>query len=124
MLTVTKPALNRLDIELDGTLDAVSMETGLEALMEAAEGIEHGVMFYRVKSFEMPTLGGLGVEFRFLPSLISLVPKFDRCAVVSDESWIRAAAEVEGAVIPGLDIKSFEPGEEAAAEAWLAAHAI
>lgn len=119
MLSVEKPAPNRLDITLSGELDAIALETGLEALVEAAEGIEHGVMLYRIPDFEMPTLGAFGVEMRFLPSLFRLVARFDRCAVVTPSAWLRTAAEVEGVLIPGLAIRAFEPGQEAAAEAWL-----
>jgi hypothetical protein len=33
---------------------------------------------------------------------------------------VRTIAEVEAWFIPGLEMKGFEPGERAAAEAWLA----
>lgn len=120
MLTVTKPKPDRLDLTLSGTLDAVAMEAGLEALMEASEGIKHGRMLYRIDEFNMPTLGGLGVELRFLPSLIALCSRFDRCAVISDQPWLRTAAEVEGALIPGMEIRAYAPEEAGDAELWLA----
>jgi hypothetical protein len=39
--------------------------------------------------------------------------------VVSDAGWIRTAAEIEGALIPSLEIKSFPVGAEDRAEDWL-----
>lgn len=120
MFTVTKNGANRLDIEVGGKLDSAAMKLGLDDLLAKAEGIEKGRMFYRIREFDFPSLGALGVEFSRLPKLFGLLRQFDKVAVVSGQSWIRSASEIEGAVIPGMDIKAFEPGDEAAAEAWLA----
>jgi hypothetical protein len=121
MLKITKSAANRVDIELDGTLDAETMRVALDDLIAKSEGIAKGRMLYTVTDFSLPTLGALGVELQRLPKLFALLGKFERCAVLSDAAWLRTAAEIEGAVIPGIAIKSFELDEAAAAEAWLAA---
>ena len=123
MLTVTKPSPDRVDITLSGTLDADAMRAGLDELITLSAGVKHGLMLYRITDFSMPTLGAIGVEFQRLPKLFALIARFDRCAVVSDAAWLRKAAEIEGALIPGLTIKSFELPEAQAAEAWLAAGA-
>ena len=77
-------------------------------------------MLYRVNDFQLPTLGAIAVEFSRLPQLFGLIGKFDRAAVLADKNWVRKVSEIEGALIPGLDIKSFELDQEAEAEAWLA----
>jgi hypothetical protein len=120
MLKITKPAANRLDIELSGRLDADTMRTALDDLIAKSEGVTNGRMLYTIPEFAMPTLGAIGVEMGRLPALFGLLGKFDRCAVLSDAGWIRTAAEVEGALFPGIEIKSFELGEADKAEAWLA----
>ena len=121
MFEVTKKDDNRLDISLLGPLNADGMRTVLDELIDKSEGMKDGQMLYTITNFSMPTLGAMAVEFTRLPKLFGLLGKFDRCAVVSDTGWIRTAAEVEGALLPGLAIKAFEPGEEDAAEAWLEA---
>lgn len=120
MLTITKPSLNRLDIDFSGTMDAAMMRLALEDLLAESKGITNGRMLYRIPDFSMPTAGALAVELQMLPKLFGLIGKFERCAVLSDESWIRTAAEIEGALLPGITIKSFHLSEEDAAEAWLA----
>jgi hypothetical protein len=121
MLKITKSSANRVDIELSGTLDADTMRAGLDDLIAQSEDVSGGSMLYTVTDFSLPTLGALGVELQRLPKLFALLGKFERCAVLSDTAWLRTAAEIEGAVIPGIAIKSFELHEAAAAEAWLAA---
>lgn len=120
MLTVTSPEPNRVDIELSGPLDAEAMRVALDDLLEKSEGVSHGRMLYRIPEFALPSLGAIGVELQRLPRLMGLLGKFDRCAVLSDAPWLRTAAEVEGALFPGLKIKSFALADEAAALAWLA----
>lgn len=120
MLAVTKPAPNRVEIEVRGTIDTDQMAVGLDELIAASEDVIGGRMLYRLTDFSMPTIGAIGVELRRLPKLFALLAKFDRCAVLSDTAWVRKAAEIEGALFPGIEIKSFEPSQEAAAEAWLA----
>lgn len=120
MLTLTKPGPNRVDIEFSGCLDADAMREGLDKLLELSEDVSQGTMLYRISNFEIPTAGAIGVELARLPKLFGLLGKFDRCAVLSDTSWLRTAAEVEGALIPGISIKAFPFDAEDEAEAWLA----
>ncbi|MBM2576429.1 STAS/SEC14 domain-containing protein [Jannaschia sp. Os4] len=119
MLTVTKPAPHRLDVTLRGALDAEGMRAGLDDLLEMAEGIVGGRMLYRIPEFAVPSLGALGVELSRLPRLLRLLDRFERCAVLSDSAWLRRVAEVEGALVPGLEIAAFPLEAEAEAVAWL-----
>lgn len=119
MLKVTKSSSNRVDIELDGELNSDQMRTALDKLIEASDGVRNGLMLYRITDFELPTVGAIAVELSRLPKLFGLLGKFDKCAVLSDSAWIRTTAEIEGAVFPGIKIKSFELDENEAAESWL-----
>ena len=77
----------------------------------------------RIGDFRLPTLGALGIEMARLQSMLSLITKFDRCAILAEQEWIRAVGELEGKLMPGLEIRRFEPEQEAEAEAWLAENA-
>ncbi len=119
MLTVTQKGKNRIDLELSGKLDTDEMKVALDEIINKSEGIEHGKMLYRIHDFNIPTMGALGVELKNLPGLYRTFKEFDRVAVVSNKKWIRKVSEFEGALIPGIDIKAFDPGSETEAEAWL-----
>jgi hypothetical protein len=119
MLTISKPSANRVDIALSGTLDADEMRTALDQLIEASNGITQGQLLYTIGDFEMPTLGAMAVELSKMPQLFRLAAAFDRCAVLCDTGWIRTAAEIEGAIIPTLTIKSFTLADAKAAQSWL-----
>lgn len=120
MLKIENLSPNRIDIDLNGTIDAQAMRAGLDDLIAKSENIEKGRMLYTITDFSLPTLGAFGVEMSRLPKLFGLLAKFEKCAVLSDSNWLRKAAEFEGVLFPGIDIKSFKLDERDAAEAWLA----
>lgn len=121
MLKITKPAPDRIDLELAGQVDADAMRAALDSLIEKSEGVSNGKMLYRITDFAMPTLGAIAVEFGRLPALFGLLGKYDKCAVLTDSDWLAKAAEIEGALFPGIDIKAFDLDDSDDAEAWLAA---
>jgi len=120
MFKITPNGPNRIDIEFSGKLDSDEMKTALDELVAGAREIENGRMLYRVGDFALPTIGAMVIEFWRLPSMLGLIRRFDRCAVLADQKWLKTISEIEGALIPGVEIKGFGLDEEAAAEAWLA----
>jgi len=120
MLDITNPSKNRVDLHLSGKITSAEMAIALDELIEVSNSVENGKMLYTISDFQMPELGAIAVEFTRLPKLFGLISKFDHCAVLADAAWLRKVAEFEGMLIPNFEIKSFELGQEAAAEAWLA----
>ena len=119
MLHVERTEENRLVIRLDGHLDADAMRQAVTDLVTKSEGIEHGQLWYEVGDFDLPTLGALAVELSHIVELFRVMARFDRAAVIADAHWVRRVSEWEGKLIPGLDIRAFEPAHRDDAEAWL-----
>ncbi len=120
MFTVEQNGDNRLDIEFSGKIDAEAMKVALADLIKKSQGMENGTMLYRIRDYDLPTLGAIGVELSSILELFKLVGKFDKAAVLAGQSWIRVASQIEGALIPGFEIKAFELDKQSEAEAWLA----
>jgi len=119
MFTVKQNGVNRLDLEFSGKLDNETMNAGLDDLVRKSENLENGLMLYRVGNFDLPTFGAVGVEFSRIPELFKLMHKFAKVAVIANQGWLRMMSQLEGALIPGIEVKAFEPDKEAEAEAWL-----
>ena len=77
------------------------------------------MMIRALDEFALPTLGAIALEFSRLPEMFRVVRRFERAAVLVDEAWLRKASEIEGALIPGLELRVFERDQEAEAEAVL-----
>jgi hypothetical protein len=112
---------DRLDIEMSGKLDTEGMARALDDLVEKTEGIENGKMLYDVVDYHLPTFGAIKLEFSRLPGMLGLIKRFRRAAVLTDKKWLSAIAELEGLLMPGLQIKAFPREDRGAAEAWLEA---
>ena len=120
MLKISKPKPNRIEMEINGRLETEELAEALDELLELSVDVSSGLMVQRIKGFNFPDLGSFSVGLQRLPRLFGLLSKFDRCAVICDESWVRSASEIKGRMIPGIEIKSFGFGEEDQAEKWLA----
>lgn len=121
MLRIAAPVPNRIDLHLSGPLDADQMRDGLEALFAAADRVEDGLLYYEIADFQWPDFGAIAVKLGQLPQLFRLLGRFRRMVIVSDAAWIRRAAALEGALLPGIEIKAFPQNATAQAEAWLTA---
>lgn len=121
MLNIYLKEPNMVGIDLDGEIDATAMDVGLDALVEICADMKGGRMFYRITNFQMPTLNALAVEFRKMPQLLRLIWNIDKAAVLTDQGWIKTVSEIEGAVLPGIEIKAFDLDEEDEALAYLRA---
>ena len=51
--------------------------------------------------------------------LKEITDKVDKISLVTDQSWMRSAAEASYAMIPGIRLKAFTFDEKAAAKEWL-----
>ena len=119
MFKVLKHDKNRQDIDISGKLDSNNMKVVLDELLSSAEDIKQGKILYRIENFDIPTLGAIGVELSRVPELFKFIRKFDRIAVLADKNWVKKVGEMEGALIPGLEIKAFDLDEKSEADKWL-----
>ena len=119
MFKVIRKGPNRLDIELSGTLNAEEMKMALDELVDKSKDIQNGKMLYEVIDFHLPSPGAIAIEFYRLPSMLGLLKKFDRAAVLADKTWLKKVSELEGVLYPSLEIKAFNRNQKEEAEAWL-----
>ncbi len=119
MFTIKENGNDRLDMVLIGKVDEQDMKVALDEFVEKSEHIENGKIFYEVHDFEFPSLGAMSVKLSRLPTLFTIIKRFDRIAVVTEKTWLKYLSGFEGALFPGLEIKAFDLDEKDEAEVWL-----
>jgi hypothetical protein len=119
MFKVISNGINRLDIQMSGKLNADDMKTALDEIASKSENIENGKMLYEIIDFHLPSLGAIAIEFSRLSSMLGLMKKFVRAAVLTDKTWVKKISEFEGVLYPGLEIKAFNRDQKEEAETWL-----
>ncbi|MDJ0978541.1 MAG: STAS/SEC14 domain-containing protein [Erythrobacter sp.] len=78
-----------------------------------------GNLLIDLTSLQGFTLSAVTVELGHIPSFLKWVYGLDRIAVVSDEEWIRTAARIESAMLPGVTYAVYDEDEADAARAWV-----
>ncbi len=116
--TVDRTGPNSLRLAFAGSLDAQTMEVGLDVLSTAMAGMTHGDALMIDEGATLPSLGAIAVEMRHWPQMLAMLHQLDRVALVSHNQMFRTMAVVESALIPGYEIRNFK--DEASAAAWLA----
>ncbi|SDK54425.1 STAS/SEC14 domain-containing protein [Microbulbifer yueqingensis] len=119
MLRVIRNGPDRLDIEMSGRLGSRDMQQALDELLEKSHGIHAGKMLFDVIDYHLPTPAAIAIELSRLPSMLRFIGKFQRAAVLTDERWLKTLSELEGKLMPGLEIRAFPRAQRGAAEAWL-----
>ena len=119
MFKVVQNGTNRLDITMSGKLNSEEMKGALDELVSKSVNIKDGKLLYDVIDFHLPSLGAIAIEFSRLPTMFGWIRRFRRAAVLADKTWIKKISELEGALVPGLEIKAFDRDQKIEAETWL-----
>ncbi len=91
----------------------------LDAALDEAETIG---LYAEVVGLDGFTLAGLVEDLARGIKALGEWGRFARYAVVSDKAWLRTLADLEGKLLPGIEIRTYTPEEAPAAVAWLTAH--
>lgn len=119
MFEIDRLADDRLDIRMSGKLDSDGMVRALDELVEKSTGIRKGKMLFDVVDYHLPSFKAIAIELARLPSMLGFIRQFARAAVLTEKKWLKVASEIEGALIPGLEIRAFARDQRSEAEAWL-----
>lgn len=65
------------------------------------------------------TFSAVSVELAHIPTMMKYIYGLDRIAVISDDDWIRTAARLESALLPGVVYQVYDEDEADAALAWI-----
>jgi hypothetical protein len=76
-------------------------------------------MLYKIVDLHLPPPDAMGAEFTHLSSLVGLIRKFDRAAVLAYMAGLEKIGRINGDWVPNLEIKVFKIDQIAEAEAWL-----
>lgn len=65
------------------------------------------------------TFSAVAIELAHLPTLLKWAYGLERIAIVSDDDWVRTAARLESALLPGISYAVYDEDEAEAALSWV-----
>lgn len=116
---IPSSAPNVVAFRAGGTVTAADIEKTWGAIEIAlAEASEIGLYV------EVVQLGGFTLDALIKDIALGLkqlghLKRFPRVAVVTDSKWVGTVAEIEGKLLPGVEIRTFATTDDEAAMAWL-----
>ena len=117
--SITPTHDNLFRVEISGKLDATSMGLALDRFLEELGPVRHAGVLCIYRDVELPTAGAMGVDLKRVPQIVSILRHIDKLAVISGQEWVRATARAEAPLVPGVETRVFEPGQEAEAIEFL-----
>jgi hypothetical protein len=119
MITTAPLAADTLAITVAGEIDAADVEAAFDAICALpAGGPVHQLV--TVRQDVAPHWGeALLAEWRRRADVMALIERAGRIAVVAPQTWVRAAARMEGWLLPGATYRTFRPEEAAIARSFV-----
>ena len=93
-------------------------------LSEAGQANDNLALCVKMATDDFDDLSAVNKQFRQIGDVLRRAPMLEKCAVVTDSAFVRNTAKVEGAVIPGLEIRAFDTDESDPADAWLKGESV
>ncbi|WP_457091539.1 STAS/SEC14 domain-containing protein [Microvirga sp. P5_D2] len=106
-------------MRVSGQVVKDDIERGIAAVEEALAGQER-IAIYAEISMSGMTPGAFARDLGYGLRHLRELRRFARMAVVTEQEWVRRIVQVQGRILPQIEIRTFAPGERDAALAWVA----
>lgn len=111
---------NRLiTLDASGRLDPDSIAKGAAQLLEVTSEETPSCLLIRFQHMELGKLAAIASKWSRSREFLALQKRFEKVAVLTDQSWIRHSVIMQSAMLPETDAKAFDLGEEVDARMWL-----
>ena len=110
---------NVVQMSVTGAITPESLQSSFDWIENVQTANDNIQLCIEMKSGDFSDLAEASQQFRNVGNVLRRAHDIQRCAVITDSSWLRNSAKVEGAVIPGLNIMAFSPDESDTAGKWL-----
>jgi hypothetical protein len=115
-LTV-KPGVVALRVQ--GHIGRQDVAKSFDLLMESIASRPKTSLFIEVANLTGFDTEALADDFKLGRTLLDKLDRFDRVAIVSDQSWVRWASRIESALLPGISYRSYTLKEREQALDWV-----
>lgn len=116
---------NIIHLNITGPIARESLDAGLDWIesaqnnAETDEANDNFALRVDLPEDRFDGLGQLSQQFKRVGTVMRHAKAADKCAVMTDSTFIRNSARIEGSVIPGMEVRAFDLDETTPAERWL-----
>lgn len=106
-------------LRVSGTLTGGDYERVIDEVTEKLARHDRLGVLIDLVAFEDVTAEAALKDARFSMSLIGMLRRFPREAVVSDRQWVRVLARIADSLVPHVEVRAFGSQARDAALAWV-----
>jgi SpoIIAA-like len=106
-------------LRVNGSIDRDDIERGIAAVEDALARQECIALYTEIAMTGM-TPGAFARDLGYGLRHLRELRRFARIAVVTEQEWVRRVVQVQGRILPQIEIRTFTPGEQDAALTWVA----
>ncbi len=119
MLEVLPAAAHVVAMRVSGRIDTDDIERGIAAVDEALAHQDRIALFVEIAMSGMSP-GALARDLGYGLRHLRELHRFARMAVVTEQDWVRRIVQIQGRVLPQIEIRTFALGERDEALTWVA----
>lgn len=119
MLEVLPAPDHVVAMRVSGQVDKDDIERGIAAVEEALARQERIAVYAEIGMSGM-TPGAFARDLGYGLRHLRELRRFARMAVVTEQEWVRRIVQVQGRILPQIEIRTFAPGERGEALTWVA----
>ncbi|WP_262029199.1 STAS/SEC14 domain-containing protein [Microvirga sp. Mcv34] len=119
MLEVLPAPEHVVAMRVSGQVDKDDIERGIAAVEEALARGRRIALYIEIAMTGM-TPGAFARDLGYGLRHLSELRRFARMAVVTEQEWVRRIVQVQGRILPQIEIRTFAPGERDEALTWVA----
>ena len=108
-----------LALKLSGTISGQDYDRLVTELDAKLDGHDRVGVLVDLTGFDDMTLEAGAKDARYSLRHLWELRRFPRQAVITDKEWIRALARIASPLLPHVEIRTFNPGEQALAMSWV-----
>lgn len=106
---------------VNGPIKSEALDKTLDWLSDIDDNHDEFDMCVDMAKMGFDSLGAVDKAFRDIGHVLRMTPSINKCAVLTDSLFVQSKAKVEGAVLPGTEVESFDIEALDPAVRWLKA---
>jgi len=110
---------NIVQMSVTGAIASESLQSSFDWIETVQSANDNIQLCVEMQADSFSDLAEASQQFRRVGDVLRRARDVQRCGFITDSSWLRNSAKVEGAVIPGMNIMAFSPDEADSAGKWL-----
>ena len=118
-MEILPSAANVIALRMQGKLEHAEVMRMIELMEASINAHDTTHVFAEIIDFSGVEAAHVGEYLRRAGPFLKQLKRFGRIAVVSDQTWLRAAAKVESALLPNISYETFRLDERDEALAWV-----